>query len=113
RRPRPGRARARAALPPQGQGACAGRRQGARAPRGDRRGARGRGGRGRRPSAPWRKPERGRGPAITSVPMAEDQVTDFEVEEVESPPPLDPEVAERRRLALQQVRQYGDPVLRA
>jgi peptide deformylase len=45
--------------------------------------------------------------------MAEDQVTDFEVEEVESPPPLDPEVAERRRLALQQVRQYGDPVLRA
>src|SRR5438045_9226027 len=45
--------------------------------------------------------------------MAEDQVTDFEVEEVESPPPLDPEVAERRRLALQHVRQYGDPVLRA
>ena len=45
--------------------------------------------------------------------MAEDQVTDFEVEEVESPPPLDPEVAERRRLALQQVRRYGDPVLRA
>ena len=45
--------------------------------------------------------------------MAEDQVTDFEVEEVESPPPLDPEVAERRRLALAQVRQYGDPVLRA
>jgi peptide deformylase len=45
--------------------------------------------------------------------MAEDQVADFEVEEVESPPPLDPEVAERRRLALQQVRQYGDPVLRS
>ena len=45
--------------------------------------------------------------------MAEDQVTDFEVEEVESAPPLDPEVAERRRLALKQVRQYGDPVLRA
>jgi peptide deformylase len=45
--------------------------------------------------------------------MAEDQVTDFEVEEIESPPPLDPEVAERRRLALQQVRQYGDPVLRS
>jgi len=45
--------------------------------------------------------------------MAEDQVTDFEVEEVESPPPLDPEVAERRRLALKQVRQYGDPVLRS
>jgi peptide deformylase len=45
--------------------------------------------------------------------MAEDQVTDFEVEEVESPPPLDPEVAERRRLALQQVRQYGDPALRS
>src|SRR5213596_2893254 len=45
--------------------------------------------------------------------MAEDQVADFEVEEVEHPPPLDPEVAERRRLALQQVRQYGDPVLRA
>jgi peptide deformylase len=45
--------------------------------------------------------------------MAEDQVTDFEVEEVDSPPPLDPEVAERRRLALQQVRQYGDPVLRS
>ena len=44
--------------------------------------------------------------------MAEDQVTDFEVEEVDSPPPLDPEVAERRRVALQQVRQYGDPVLR-
>jgi peptide deformylase len=47
--------------------------------------------------------------------MAEDQVADFEVEEIEreSPPPLDPEVAERRRLALTQVRQYGDPVLRA
>jgi peptide deformylase len=45
--------------------------------------------------------------------MAEDQVTDFEVEEVDSPPPLDPEVAERRRLALKQVRQYGDPVLRS
>jgi peptide deformylase len=47
--------------------------------------------------------------------MAEDQVADFEVEEVEGeqPPPLDPEVAERRRLALQQVRQYGDPALRA
>ena len=45
--------------------------------------------------------------------MAEDQVTDFEVEEIESPPPLDPEVAERRRLALKQVRQYGDPVLRS
>jgi peptide deformylase len=47
--------------------------------------------------------------------MAEDQVADFEVEEIEGaegPPPLDPEVAERRRLALQQVRQYGDPVLR-
>ena len=47
--------------------------------------------------------------------MAEDQVADFEVheiEEAEGPPPLDPEVAERRRLALQQVRQYGDPVLR-
>jgi peptide deformylase len=48
--------------------------------------------------------------------MAEDQVADFEVEEIETaegPPPLDPEVAERRRLALEQVRQYGDPVLRA
>jgi peptide deformylase len=44
--------------------------------------------------------------------MAEDQVADFEVEEVEPPPPLDPVVAERRRLALEQVRQYGDPVLR-
>jgi peptide deformylase len=47
--------------------------------------------------------------------MAEDQVADFEVEEIEGaegPPPLDPEVAERRRIALQQVRQYGDPVLR-
>ena len=50
--------------------------------------------------------------------MAEDQVADFEVEEIgahppEAPPPLDPEVAERRRVALQQVRQYGDPVLRS
>jgi peptide deformylase len=47
--------------------------------------------------------------------MAEDQVADFEVEEAEgeATPPLDPEVAERRRLALAQVRQYGDPVLRA
>jgi peptide deformylase len=45
--------------------------------------------------------------------MAEEHVADYEVEEVEHPPPLDPEVAERRRLALQQVRQYGDPVLRA
>jgi peptide deformylase len=45
--------------------------------------------------------------------MAEDHVADFEVEEIEDPPPLDPEVAERRRRALAQVRQYGDPVLRA
>ena len=45
--------------------------------------------------------------------MAEDHVADFEVEEIEDPPPLDPEVAERRRQALAQVRQYGDPVLRA
>jgi peptide deformylase len=48
--------------------------------------------------------------------MAEDQVTDFEeigTQPPESPPPLDPEVAERRRLALKQVRQYGDPALRA
>jgi peptide deformylase len=45
--------------------------------------------------------------------MAEDHVADFEVEEVEEPPPLDPEVAERRRIALQQVRRYGDPALRA
>jgi len=45
--------------------------------------------------------------------MAEDHVADFEVEEIEEPPPLDPEVAERRRVALAQVRQYGDPVLRA
>ena len=37
---------------------------------------------------------------------------DVEVEEIEHPP-LDPEVAERRRLALQHVRQYGDPVLRS
>src|SRR5882724_3576360 len=45
--------------------------------------------------------------------MAEDQVADFEVEEVEQPPPMDPEVAERRRRALAQVRQYGDPALRS
>jgi peptide deformylase len=45
--------------------------------------------------------------------MAEDHVADFEVEEVEAPPPLDPVVAERRRVALAQVRRYGDPVLRA
>jgi peptide deformylase len=45
--------------------------------------------------------------------MASDHVADFEVEEIEEPPPLDPEVAERRRQALAQVRQYGDPVLRA
>jgi peptide deformylase len=44
--------------------------------------------------------------------MAEDHVADFEVEEVEDPPALDPEVAERRRLALAHVRRYGDPVLR-
>jgi peptide deformylase len=45
--------------------------------------------------------------------MASDHVADFEVEEIEEPPSLDPEVAERRRQALAQVRQYGDPVLRA
>ena len=45
--------------------------------------------------------------------MAEDHVTDFEVEEVEDAPPLDPEIAERRRRALAHVRQYGDPVLRS
>ncbi len=33
-------------------------------------------------------------------------------EEPEAPPPLDPEVLERRRVALAQVRQLGDPVLR-
>jgi peptide deformylase len=37
---------------------------------------------------------------------------DVEVEEVEAPPPLDPEVAERRRQALSNIRKYGDPVLR-
>jgi len=47
--------------------------------------------------------------------MAEDQVAHVDVDEIEGerPPPLDPEVAERRRLALAHVRQYGDPVLRA
>ena len=33
-------------------------------------------------------------------------------EEVEAPPPLDPEVLERRRAALAHVRQLGDPILR-
>jgi peptide deformylase len=35
-----------------------------------------------------------------------------EVDEVEVEEELDPEVAERRRVALSQVRQFGDPVLR-
>src|SRR5436305_14168712 len=37
---------------------------------------------------------------------------EVELEEIEAPPPMDPEVAERRRQALRHVRQYGDPVLR-
>ena len=48
--------------------------------------------------------------------MAEEHVAELEepeeVEALEEPPPLDPEVAERRRIALAQVRRYGDPVLR-
>jgi peptide deformylase len=45
--------------------------------------------------------------------MSSEHVADFEVEEAaEGPPPLDPVVAERRRVALAQVRRYGDPVLR-
>lgn len=44
--------------------------------------------------------------------MASEHVADFEVEEIEDPPPLDPVVAERRRAALAHVRRYGDPVLR-
>jgi peptide deformylase len=48
--------------------------------------------------------------------MAEEHVAELEepeeVQAPEEPPPLDPEVAERRRIALAQVRRYGDPVLR-
>src|SRR5579872_5577221 len=46
--------------------------------------------------------------------MADDAGVQDEVEEVEVEPEeeLDPEVAERRRIALSQVRQFGDPVLR-
>jgi peptide deformylase len=45
---------------------------------------------------------------------AEQQVENTEVEsERERAPTLDPEVAARRRAALAQVRQFGDPVLRA
>ncbi len=40
--------------------------------------------------------------------------TDIEhVESEEEPPQLDPEIAARRRAALAQVRQFGDPVLKA
>src|SRR5258705_10280906 len=48
--------------------------------------------------------------------MAEEHVAELEepeeVQALDEPPPLDPEVAERRRVALAQVRRYGDPVLR-
>jgi peptide deformylase len=45
--------------------------------------------------------------------MADGQDTDIEEVEVEpEEEELDPEVAERRRVALSQVRQFGDPVLR-
>jgi peptide deformylase len=48
--------------------------------------------------------------------MAEEHVAELEepeeVQALEEPPPLDPEVVERRRVALAQVRRYGDPVLR-
>jgi peptide deformylase len=44
--------------------------------------------------------------------MSSEHIADVEAEEREDPPPLDPVVAERRRLALAQVRRYGDPVLR-
>ncbi|HYF27670.1 MAG TPA: peptide deformylase [Baekduia sp.] len=43
--------------------------------------------------------------------MAEQDVVEVEAEE-QAPPPLDPEVAARRRAALAHVRQYGDPVLK-
>jgi len=43
--------------------------------------------------------------------MAEQDVAEVEAEE-QAPPPLDPEVAARRRAALAHVRQYGDPVLK-
>jgi peptide deformylase len=42
--------------------------------------------------------------------MSEEAVE--ELVEQEQPPPLDPEVAARRRAALAHVRKYGDPVLR-
>jgi peptide deformylase len=42
----------------------------------------------------------------------EEQPEQLEEEEHEGPPPLDPEVLERRRQALAHVRKLGDPVLR-
>jgi peptide deformylase len=44
---------------------------------------------------------------------ATEQVEDFEVEEVEPHPELDAETLARRADALRQIRQFGDPVLRA
>jgi peptide deformylase len=45
--------------------------------------------------------------------MSEQAEQHDEIEEVEdAPAPLDPEVLERRRQALQHVRQFGDPVLK-
>jgi peptide deformylase len=48
--------------------------------------------------------------------MADEHVAELEepeeVQALDEPPPLDPEVVERRRVALAQVRRYGDPVLR-
>ncbi|MEA2220592.1 MAG: peptide deformylase [Solirubrobacteraceae bacterium] len=40
------------------------------------------------------------------------QSEEIEEQEPEAPPPLDPEVLARRRVALSQVRQLGDPILR-
>ncbi|HEV2997625.1 MAG TPA: peptide deformylase [Solirubrobacteraceae bacterium] len=44
---------------------------------------------------------------------ATEQLEDFEVEEVEPHPELDPETLARRAEALRRIRQFGDPVLRA
>jgi peptide deformylase len=44
--------------------------------------------------------------------MAE-ELTEAQPTEQDAEPELDPEVAQRRRIALSHVRQYGDPVLRA
>ena len=51
--------------------------------------------------------------AVTDEQQPEEEAeAEVEVEQAEAPPQLDPEVLERRRIALSHVRKLGDPILK-